>query len=162
MKTLEKFDVKYQLNCFYAKFNSVFRNFKNVSIETFIYLFNSYCAPEYGLALWNIRDILIKHIFKTFLTGYSNSLKRILGVPKYASSHITADICSVLLLDHHLALIQLRYFRRVMRSNNLIIKLNSTFLKSGLICKSLMNHFKLKYNVDIWLNDLDALRSRIS
>ena len=154
-------DIKHQLNGFYAKFNSIFRNFKDVSIETFLFLFNSYCLPEYGLPLWNVSYILNKHIFKTFETAFSNSLKKILGAPTYASSHMSAEACNVLLFNHHLSLVQVRYVKRIFRVNNTIIKLSFPYLKSGYLCSAIDEYFNEKYNLDIWLNDLDAIRSRI-
>ena len=159
---LDTSDIKHQLNNFYAKFNSVFRNFRNVSIRTFMFLFNSYCLPEYGLTIWNTSNILRKHIYKTFETGYSNSLKKIVGVPMYASSHITADICNVLLFHHHLSYIQVRYIKRLFNVKNPIIRLSIPYLQSGYLCNSITNHFKSKYNVNIWSNELDVLRSRIA
>ena len=92
-------DVRFRLNNFYSKFNSLFRNFSKVSIETFIYLFNSYCLPQYGLGLWNPGSILNKQIFKTFNIAYNSALKKIVGAPTYSSSHVTAEILKQLLLN---------------------------------------------------------------
>ena len=106
-------DIKHRLNSFYSKCNAVFRNFRNVSIETFMFLFNSYCKPDYGLALWNIPSVLNRHIFKTFEIAFNNAIKKILGAPLYSSSHISAEICNVLLLSHHLSLVQAKFLKRI-------------------------------------------------
>ena len=159
---LDTADIRNQLNSFYAKFNCIFRNFNNVSVETFMLLFNSYCLPDYGLAIWNISNIIGSHVFKSFETGFSNSLKKIIGVPLYSSSHITAEICGSLLFIHHLSIIQARYMKRLANVNNSIINLSFYYLQSGFLFNSVFNHFKDKYNVNVWSNDLDTLKARVS
>ena len=154
-------DVKQRLNDFNSKFNSVFRNFKNVSLETFLFLFSSYCLPEYGLNLWNTSEILSKQFFKCFETTFSNALKRILGVPVHSSSHIVVDMCKHLLLKHHLAYVQARYIKRVIRSKKNLIRLCRPYLKSGYLCTSVGKLFNQSYAADIWENDLDVLGARI-
>ena len=154
-------DIKCRLNGFYGKFNSVYRNFNNVSIQTFLFLFNSYCCPEYGLSLWNVNYTQGKQIMKSFEIAYSNALKKIIGVPRYSSSHITADICDQLLLKHHIAFVQLRYIFRILESNNSIFRICSPMLKVGYLYSAVSNLFNNDYSVNIWLNDKDALKSRI-
>ena len=100
---LDGSDVKQRHCDFNSRFNSVFRNFKSVSIETFLFLFNSYCLPDYGLNLWHFNNILKKQPFKCFETGFSNALKKISGAPVYASFHLTADKCNQLLLKHRVS-----------------------------------------------------------
>ena len=46
-------DIENKLLKFYASTNSVLRNFKNVDVDTLLFLFTSYCKPVYGLTLWN-------------------------------------------------------------------------------------------------------------
>ena len=86
-------DIKQRLRDFNGRFNSLFRNFKNVSIDTFLFLFDSFCLPDYGLGLWDLGSIFSNYDFKIFETSYSNALKRIVGAPMGSSSHITFDIC---------------------------------------------------------------------
>ena len=154
-------DVKQRLNDFNSKFNSVFRNFKNVSVQTFLFLFSSYCQPEYGLSLWNTDVIFSKQIFKCFETTFSNALKRILGVPVYSSSHIAAEMCNNLLLKHHIAYVQARYVKSVMRSNNELLKLYRPYLKGGYLSSNIEKLFQNSYEVSVWDNDLDVLGARI-
>ena len=85
-------DVKLKLNNFYSSFHSVFRNFNGINHESFLHLFNSICAPQYGLPLWNSFNIYLKHNFKAFEIAYSGALKMIVGCPKFSSSHITAEM----------------------------------------------------------------------
>ena len=155
-------DVKQRLNDFNARFNTILRNFKNVSLETLLYLFDAFCLPDYGLCLWDVGHIFNKQMFKIFNTSYSNSLKRMLNVPLGSSSHATAEVCNHFLLNHQVVLIQARYMKRVFSSRNSIIRLNLPFIKSGYIYTSLLKLFQDKYNTDICFNDLDILKSRIS
>lgn len=154
-------DIQFTLNKFYATTNSVIRNFKNVDMDTLLFLFDSYCKPVYGLCLWNNRTTAGKCIFKTFEVAFNNILKRILRVPMYASSHITAERCSQLLLRHHIALLQASYFNRIFKSSNLIIKLNKPFLRVGYFSTFINRLFSNVYDVNIAHHATDILASRI-
>ena len=154
-------DVKFRLNNFYSKFNSIFRNFNNVSIETFLFLFNAYCLPDYGLCLWNAKAIFNRQIFRSFETAFSNALKKVIGAPVYASSHITAELCHQLLFRHYVSFIQARFLKRVLLRKNEINILCYSYLKDGHICKSLFGLFKDVYNCNFCDNDLDVLRARL-
>ena len=154
-------DIGLRLNKFYASTNSVLRNFKLVNSETMSFLFKSYCMPDYGLCLWSHKDTMNKSIFKTFNVAYNNVLKRIIGVPTYSSSHEAAEACNVLLLNHHIAQLQARYLKRMLKSKHPLIRLNIPFLKQGLLLPYVFDIFKTKYNVDIYANDSDILNARV-
>lgn len=155
-------DIELRLNKFYSSTNSVLRNFKHLDISTTLFLFESFCIPVYGLSLWNNKDTFNKAIFKTFETAYSNTQKRINGVPTFSSSHITADICNQLLFKHHVALLQAKFYKRLIKSNSLIIRLNLPFLKQGNFVQHVSCLFKKMYNVDISSNDVEVLEARVS
>ena len=127
-------DVQVRLNSFYSKFNWLIRNFKNISIEVFLFLFNSYCCPDYGLSLWNIQKIFSKQVFKGFEIAISKAFKRMLGVSINTSSHAVADCCNVLLLKPHVLLVQVRYFKRLQGTSNHILKLASVFILCSISC----------------------------
>ena len=93
-------DVLYKLNSFYSAFNSCIRSFKGVNLETLIHLFKSFCLPQYGLALWTSHSLYCKQSFKSFEVAYNNAIKNIVECPRYASSHIAAEICQLLMLKH--------------------------------------------------------------
>ena len=61
---LDDSNVKQRHCDFNSRFNSVLRNFKSVSLDTFLFLFDSYRLPDYGL--------------KCFETCFSNAFKRLL------------------------------------------------------------------------------------
>ena len=154
-------DVNFRLSTFYSKFNSVFRNFSGVPLTTLIFLFNSYCLPDYGLSVWHIKELINKQAFKSFEVGYSNALKKIVGAPRYSSSHVTADICNQLLLKHHIALLQVRYIKRCMYSDCEVFKLCHSYLKQGYLHESVASYFKDVYSVDIYENELEILKSLV-
>ena len=155
-------DVEIRLNQFYSKFNTTYRKFKKVSIETFLYLFNSYCLPEYGLALWNCREIFKRQIFKVFEVAYHNTLKKIVGVSVSNSSHDVADYCKQFLLQHYIVMLQSRYLKRILQSRNSLIKLCQPFLIGGRHMVSLCKLLRNKYDIDLRCNDQDVIRARIS
>ena len=154
-------DVLYKLNSFYSSFNSIIRTFKGVNLETLLYLFKSFCLPQYGLALWTSQNIYYKQSFKSFEVAYNNAIKNILDCPRYASSHIAADICQLLMLKHKVNVIQLRYYHRLSNFLNPIFTLNKINLKNGLFYKHVFNSFIRIYNVKINMNPLCASTSRV-
>ena len=154
-------DVQYRLKKFYSKFNVLFRNFNGVIIETFLFLFKTYCTPDYGLSIWSSSKTFRSASFKTFESAYSSALKKILGAPRYASSHIAADICSLPLLKEHVIVNKINFYNRLEQNLNPIIKTNSFSLRNGLFFKDFSNFFKNKYDIYMNGNDKDALISRI-
>ena len=154
-------DVQVRLSSFYGKFNWLFRNFNNISIEVFLFLFNSYCCPDYGLSLWNIQKIFSRQIFKGFEVALSKSLKRMLGVPMNTSSHAVAECCNLLLLKPHVLLVQARYFKRLLRTSNHILRLSSAFIREGEIFRSFNNYLSQFYEVEFFENDLDCIKARL-
>ena len=154
-------DAEFRLNSFYGKFNWVFRNFKHTSLDVLIFLFNAYCSPDYGLPLWCLDTLFKKRIFKTFEVAYSNAVKRMLGVSISTSSHAAAEACSLLLFNHHCTFTQSRYFKRIFRSNNSILKLLSHDILEGYLYRSLTKQFALKYGCNMRENEVIILKSRI-
>ena len=154
---LDAKDAQVRLNSFYGKFNWLIRNFRNISIEALLFLFNSYCSPDYGLSLWNIQKIFNRQIFKGFEIALSKSMKRILGVPVNTSSHAVAECCNLLLLKPHVLLVQARYFKRLLKTSNHILRLSSAFIREGEINK----YLRQLYDVDFYENYLDCLKARL-
>ena len=158
---LDSLDIKQRHCDFNCRFNSVFRNFKHVSVETFLFLFNSYCLPDYGLNLWDFKSIFNKQPFKCFDTGFSNALKKIVGAPIHASSHITAEKCSHMLLKHYVSCVQSRYMKRVFSLKEHIIRLSSPYLKKGHLYTSYTKWLQNNYEIDVWEYDLETINARI-
>lgn len=157
----DKLDVEKRINSFYGSFHGIYRSFSALDNNTFMYLFNAYCKPDYGLPLWNGKNTINSTSFSAFEIAYAKSLKKILNVPNYASNHETAEKCNQLLLKHHVALTQARYYKRISRSKSSILKLNLPTLRSGLFFSSVHNMFTNVYNVDLDNLPFDILQSRI-
>ena len=154
-------DVEKRLNKFYGSFNGILRNFSLVDIRTFLFLFNAYCKPDYGLCLWNGRYTLNSSIFKAFELAYSKAFKRMTKSSLFASNHDVAEKCNQLLLKHHLALTQARYLKRLERSRSAIINLNLPILKQGYFYTYITKQFVERYSVDISSLSLDIVFARI-
>ena len=154
-------DAKHRLNSFYSKFNWVFRNFRNTSLDVLTFLFNAYCTPDYGLPLWCLDGLVNRQDFKTFEVAYSNAFKKMVGVPIGTSSHAAAEAAKLLLFKHHFIYIQTRFFKRIGKSANPVVKLLFYDILEGYIFKSLNNDFYSKYDCEIRENDTDALKARI-
>ena len=84
-----------------------------------------------------------------------------LGVPATTSSHAVADACSVLLFIHYIVFIQVRYFKRVLNSNNEMLKILALQIKEGYIFRSLVDKFFNMYTCNFMDNSLEILRARI-
>ena len=154
-------DVQFRLNSFFAKFHWVFRNFRNITDEALLYLFDAFCTPDYGLPLWNSGQVDKTQIFKSFEIAYSSAMKKMFQTPISTSSHQVANKHNILLFYHHVAYVQARYFKRIFKSPNAIFKLSAVFLRNGYLYNSLCKCFRGKYQVDFLSNDLDILESRI-
>ena len=111
--------------------------------------------------MWNAKAICNRQIFRSFETAFSNSLKKVVGVPFYSSSHVTAEMCRQLLFKHHYALLQARFVKRVLSSKNEINVLCLPYLKNGYLCESVLKLFTETYECNIYENDLDVLEARL-
>ena len=154
-------DMEHKLMKFYGSTNSILRNFKNVDVNTLLFLFTSYCKPMYGLTLWNNKSSFNKCNFKTLNIAFNNTLKRIIGVPKYTSNHITADIAGHLLLGNQIALLQSGFYYRLLNSKSLLIRYNLPFLKTGHFFSYINELFNIKYGIEICHCEYDVIKSRI-
>ena len=158
----DKRDIELKLNNFYSSFYSIIRNFPNVNLNTFMVLFNSFCVPFYGLALWNNNNLFSKQIFKVFEKAYCGAIKQMLKVPKYTSNHKIAELCNIFLFKHLVNIIQLKFFVQIHNVPNTIFTLNNFFFKNGLFCGHVFESFNTLYNVNIQNNDFRALIARVS
>ena len=114
-------DAKHRLNSFYSKYKWVFRNFRNTSQDVLTFLFIAYCTPDYGLPLWCLDGLVNRQDFKTFEVAYSNAFKRKVVVPIGTSSHTAAEASKLLFFKHHFIYIQTRFFKRIWKSDNIVI-----------------------------------------
>ena len=69
-------DIENKLMKFYASTKSVLRNFRNVDVDTLLFLFTSYCKPVYGLTLWNDKSSFNQCLFKSLNIAFNNVLKK--------------------------------------------------------------------------------------
>ena len=157
----DKNDINFRLNAFYAKFNWLYRNFNNISLDVFYFLFTSFCIPDYGLSLWNIEESMKKPIYKSFEVAFSNALKKILSVPISSSSHAVAGVFNQFLFTHYVTFNQVRYFKRILKSFNPILRLSNFIIKQGFLYKMISKRIREFYNCCILSNDLSILRARI-
>ena len=99
--------------------------------KTLLFLFNTFCLPDYGIPLWERNKTFRSTIYKTFEVAYHKSLKRILGVPTYTSNHYVAETCNQFLFKHYIAFSQARFYKRLTVSTNPLLKLCLPWLKVG-------------------------------
>ena len=76
-------DLKRQMKRFYVNANMLIRKFSKCSINVKCYLFKTYCSTMYCSALWFNST---KRVLTKLKIAYNNSLRRLLGLPKYNSA----------------------------------------------------------------------------
>ena len=157
----DNIDIEKRLKDFYSKFYSIKSNFSNLNEEIFIFLFKSFCTPNYGLNLWNLNKFQNSKEFKAFKIAYSNAVKSIFGLSKFDSTHFIFNACNLLILDHHVNYVQCSYFLKLFKEPRGLIYLLPG-IKHGYLFASISKIFKTTYKVSILDNDLDALKSRIT
>ena len=69
-------DVHSKLNNSYSTLNEMYRKFNSVNIDILMYLFNSYCVPQYGLPLSLSHNYFNKKYIKSFEIAYNNALNQ--------------------------------------------------------------------------------------
>ena len=152
-------DIMFRLDKFYSSSNSVLRNFKSVDFHPLNQLFNSYCKPVHGISLWNDCNTTSSQSFRIFENAYNSSLKQILDVSKYTSNHVTAAMLNQLLFGHYLAFMKLKYLQRILKSNMLMVRINTPYIQNGFFGTDVYALAR-RYQVDA-NEDLDALKARI-
>ena len=98
-------DMKSKLNDFYFSLYSMHTNSNGLNLNTSMYLFNTLCVQQYGVPLWNTKNLCSKPYFRAYEIAYSNSLKTMLGFHKFISSHLVAETYNQLLFNHLVAFI---------------------------------------------------------
>ena len=88
----ENRDIERCMKSFNKSFASFYRHFSSVHIEVLLPLFFTFCTSFYGSELWADRSKCIAS-FKQLVVSYHAALKKILGVPRFYSNHLT---CSAL------------------------------------------------------------------
>ena len=155
-------DIHSKLNSFYRSFNSMYRSFTGMNIEVLLCLFNSLCSPQYGIPLWTSFNIFNKQYFRSFEVAYNNALKSMVGCPRYASSHITAEICQQLMLRHGVSVIQARYIKSIISKNNPLFNMNLPIIKNSHSFLFICKYFNDLYNINALDTPIDIVISRIN
>ena len=97
-----------------------------------------------------------------FEVAYHNALKRIVGAPIVTSTHDIAEYCNMYMFKHYIAFLQIRYLKRILKSNNALMRLCCPLLMLGYHALSLSKLVKDRYQIDITENGVDAIGARIS
>ena len=84
------------------------------------------------------------------------------AVPSFASSHITAERCNQLPLNHHVTKVHSKYIKRVIKNHNPVIRHNIPYIKDGFCVGNIIKNFRTcMYGVEILKEDMNVLPSRI-
>ena len=92
-------DILKCLSAFNRSFGFLYRKFYSVNIEILFSLFLSFCLSFYGAELWFYRSDC-KEAFNKMAVSYHCALKKILGVPKFYSNHLTCSVLGAFTFNH--------------------------------------------------------------
>ena len=153
-------DISFRLKSFYGKFFSIKKNFSYLPEDILLFLFKSFCLPNYGLNIWNLKDTQYKKDYRAFEIAYSNCLKSIYGLTKFSSTHFIFNACDMLIFSHYIHYLQCSYFKRIFEAPiGLMFILPS--LKQGVLVNSICKIIRSTYQITIFDNPIEAIKSRI-
>ena len=83
------------------------------------------------------------------------------SVPVSTSSHTVAEVSNQLLFTHYVTFNQVRYFKRIFKSFNPILRLSNFMIKQGFLYRTISKRMRDFYDCCISSNDLSILRARV-
>ena len=158
-----KYDIIRERNRFYNSFNSIFRKFYNIDINSFMVLFKSYCMQFYGSCLW-FNNKHCKIALKQFSVGYHKALKKILNVPWSERNHIVCWHLGILHFKDYINMNRLRFVFKIFNDSPPFLRKNYSYYVLNSVMLKETNIFMIdEYDVMNFLdNDIEALYSRIN
>ena len=125
----------------------------NANRETLMKLFRSYCTNFYGCELWDTSKE--KKCFRELCVAYHSCVKKLVRVPKSFRNHPLCLAVDILPCPMLVASRQLLFYRRLLSSENSIIKvlLASDIGHRGVTVKA---HLKIRKEYDLMSMDLSS------
>ena len=111
-------DLKRQMCKLYANVNMIIRKFSRCSPDVKCFLFKSYCSNLYCSILWYDCS---KTALKTLRIAYNNSLRKLLGIPKYNSASEMFVCLNIPSFDELLRKYVYSFRNRLVSSQNCIL-----------------------------------------
>ena len=148
---------------FLRQFYSIYRKFHSVDRNILRFLFESHCMSFYGSELWdNMEHCSTK--FKSLSINYHKCIKKLMNKKWYSSNHVACEEANLLIFKHFVNYKLLSFCFNLIDSKSACIKpFHSYFYFKSFIVKRVQFLFRTMYDVNnIFNNDIDALRSRIS
>jgi len=107
-----------QMRNLYANVNLLLRKFSKCSVEMKCFLFKTYCSNIYCGPLWYNST---KTAMKRLKIAYNNSLRRLLGIPKYCSASEMFVCLNIRSFDEMLRKYVLSFKSRIIASKNSLL-----------------------------------------
>jgi hypothetical protein len=148
---------------FLKKFNGIYRKFSFATQDIKLYLFKSHCLDYFGSQLWSNQTGSIG-AFKRASINYHKAIKMILKLSFRSSNHDACDVANSLTFKHLINTKTISFAFQLVHSGSPCLYPHMSYLKhnSLFISEIKCNAFK-SYNIeDLFNNDLDAIKSRIS
>ena len=156
-------DILKCLSAFNRSFGFLYRKFYSVNIEILFSLFLSFCSSFYGAELWFYRS-KCKEAFNKMAVSYHCALKKILGVPKFYSNHLTCSVLGAFTFNHFVNIKITKFIWWIIDCQSLCFYFfKNYFLRSSTFIERFEKMWQDAYEVpDVLVNDRMALLSRIS
>ena len=99
---------------------------------------------------------------KKFCVGYHKAIRKIVNAPYFYSNHHVCNSFNLLMFNHYINWISIRFAFRVIKSKNMLfMKLNNFFRHDSMLIRKvykICNNYGIKDSLN---NDIDAIKARI-
>jgi len=123
-------DIMRQTRSLYARSNMIIRKFTSASLSTKTKLFNAFCTPIYGCALW---CSMYQYSYRKLNIAYDDAFRQLLQEPRWCSASQLIVNNNVSLFAANIRELVYSLWRSLNASNNVLV---STALRSDLLVSS--------------------------
>ena len=151
-------DILKCLSAFNRSFGFLYRKFYSENIEILFSLFLPFCSSFYGADLWFYRS-KCKEAFNKMAVSYHCALKKILGVPKFYSNHLTCSVLGAFTFNHFVNIKITKFIWWIFDCQSLCsYSFKNYFLKSSTFIERFEKMWQDAYEVpDVLVNDRMAI-----
>lgn len=146
-------DIRRVKRLLYYNVNTLRARLGGANREILIKLFKAYCTNMYGCELWDVhRD---KKVFHELCVAYHSCIKRLVGIPIWTRNHPLCMALNLLPCPMLVASRQLLFHKRLLSSNNHIIRAihSSEISDTGIVAST---HIRIRQDYDLLALDLSA------
>ena len=115
----DRIEIASHTRSFYARSNSIYRTYKDCSIEVKLLLFESFCLSFYLFHLWFEYPLVI---FNRLRVATNNMLRKLVGLPKYCSASEMHVYLRLENIDARLRKMRANFYQRICTTDNSLVR----------------------------------------